>query len=127
MRRGQRGCRLCASLACCDLYVGVIVIGLGSDQFAEIDFGYDHCLALVGLVAWPCLMSLCSIMLIAVDRLIYVVYSIYYDVWMSRTVTLLAVMATWIVTFAVAFAPLLGWRRYLLLYDEYVYHLFCKP
>lgn len=112
-----------STLGVADLFVGVVSVGTLITKANEKT--YEKCLIRIGFTISTCVASILSLMCIALERFIAITYSLKYKSVVSRNRVTLTIAAIWIISVAVGFLPLMGWRNDH--YQQYCSYLYVLP
>lgn len=67
------------------------------------------CLIQLGSIVSASLASAWSVTLIGVDRFIFIVYGLYYNIWMTTRRVRLMIGCSWLICLIIGFSPAMGW------------------
>ncbi|XP_013782267.1 octopamine receptor Oamb-like [Limulus polyphemus] len=67
------------------------------------------CLIQLGTIVSATLASSWSITLIGIDRFIFIVYGLYYNIWMTTRRARIMIGGVWFLCFLIGFSPAMGW------------------
>ncbi|XP_022255720.1 beta-2 adrenergic receptor-like [Limulus polyphemus] len=96
------------SLAIADSLVGFHILQFSVFHLPE-NPTIQFCLVLMSTGTTCILASVLNILLIAVDRYIYVRYGIHYYIWMTKKMTIAIIILSWATSIIFGYAPVYGW------------------
>ncbi|XP_076358345.1 glucose-dependent insulinotropic receptor-like [Tachypleus tridentatus] len=95
------------NLALSDVLIGITV--LVGQFYPDSLRSHTSCLLLLGIIITVTLASSWSIALIGIDRFVFIVYGLYYNIWMTTKRAKIMIGVLWIKCFLVGFSPAMGW------------------
>ncbi|XP_076338753.1 glucose-dependent insulinotropic receptor-like isoform X2 [Tachypleus tridentatus] len=95
------------NLAMSDVLTGLTI--LVGQFYPDSIRSHLSCLMQLGTIVSATLASSWSITLIGIDRFIFIVYGLYYNIWMTTRRARLMIGGAWFLCFLIGFSPAMGW------------------